>query len=289
MTALGFLISYDHELVKTSLPLVYQYAEKIVFAMDSKRKTLTGTTYKFDEDFKRWVAVFDGSNKISWLEQDFFIEGASPGQIVIKQRNILLETMKPANWFIQLDADEYFIAFEKFVTYLHNLQLSAGDKCSVSVKWKTIFKKVKNGYLVIAGREERIQAATNFPFNTHERHYEGNAVIDSDFFMLHQSWARSEAEIKTKIENWSHAHDFDTRSFYDSWLACNEKNYKRYNNFHPLHGPIWPRLEFVEASSIDDLIEYYSVNPPGPEVPNPAPFITRLKQKAKHIIKGSAF
>src|SRR5689334_6236781 len=108
MIAVGFLVSYDYGLLKISLPIVYPYVAKIVLAIDAGRKTLTGAVYGYDEGFTNWVSEFDSSGKISWLEQNFFTEGSSPAQVVIKERNDLLEAMKPANWFIQLDADEYF-------------------------------------------------------------------------------------------------------------------------------------------------------------------------------------
>ncbi len=285
MIAVGFLVSYDFDLLRYSLPLVYTYADKIVLAIDSRRKTFTGSSFAFDELFKTWIDAFDKEKKIQWLEEAFFKEGLTPFEVVLAKRNRMLEVMQPADWFIQLDADEYFTDFGGFMCYLKAIDPGA-RKLAVSVKWKTIFKEVSSGFLMIAGRTERIQIATNFPEYTVERGNEAAENMDSDFFMLHQSWARSESEIKTKVENWSHANDFDTSLFYEKWQTCNHRNYKRYINFHPIHNLLWPRLEKVKAPSIEALIHHYTENPPGEERPNPKPVWGRIKTSIKQLVKG---
>mgnify|MGYP007128966661 CR=1 FL=1 len=51
MIAVGFLIAYDYEYLKYSLPCVYNSADKIILAIDSNRNTLTGNNFQFDENF----------------------------------------------------------------------------------------------------------------------------------------------------------------------------------------------------------------------------------------------
>ncbi|HMP93141.1 MAG TPA: hypothetical protein PKD90_09745, partial [Phnomibacter sp.] len=260
-------------------------AHKIVLAMDAQRKTFTGTAYYFEEDFKTWVQQLDTAHKIEWLEEPFYEPGMTPQQVVLKKRNRLLQKMQPANWYIQLDADEYFLNFEGFVSFLRQLKIDPGQKLAVSVNWKTIFKELPQGYLMIAGRTEAVEVATNFPAYTRERGHDDTENISTNFVMLHQSWARSEEEIKTKIENWSHAHDFDTACFYCRWQSCNASNYKQFINFHPIHHLLWPRLAWVKASHMDALIAHYQKHPPKPEKPNPKPLSVLLKSTLKKLIK----
>lgn len=56
------------------------------------------------------------------------------------------------------------------------------------------------------------------------------------------------AEIKLKLMNWSHKHDFNTDSFFNLWNAVDEFNYSYLCNFHPLEPATWPKLTMVDGS-----------------------------------------
>ena len=137
---------------------------------------------------------------------------------------------------------------------------------------------------MIAGRTEAVEVATNLPVYTRERGHEATEHISTNFFMLHQSWAGGEEEIKTKVENWSHVHDFDTLDFYRRWQTCNAHNYRQFKNFHPIHHLLWPRVECVKVAHIDALIDYYKINPPGQEKPNPRWLPVVLKSILRKLI-----
>lgn len=280
MIAVGFLIAYDYEYLKYSLPCVYNSADKIILAIDSNRNTLTGNNFQFDENFKNWIAHFDIKNKVHWLEKAFYQKGQSPFETVMLMRNQLLNAMRPADWYIQVDADEYFLDFESFVNQLKSLPPTKTPTV-ISCYWKTLFKKLSNDYLLIAGNPEAFPVATNKPFNTSERFIEGAYHIQFNQIVLHQSWARSPEEIENKINNWSHAQDFDTKAYFYKWKNVNKWNYTLYRYFHPLHAPIWPYLERVQADSIPALIEHYRHQPP---VEQPVPALSWPQKVLKKIL-----
>ncbi|QGW29709.1 hypothetical protein [Phnomibacter ginsenosidimutans] len=280
MIAVGFLVAYDFEYLKYALPSIYAAADKIILAIDLNRNTLTGEKFHFDDSFKQWVQHEDVNSKIEWLEKPFYQTGQSPLETIMYMRNQLLDAMRPADWYIQIDADEYFLDFSSFVNELQRLPCNSGPTV-VYCYWKTIFKKLGHQYLLIAGNPEAFPVATNRPFNTSERNIDNAEKIQCKQFVLHQSWARSEQEIAKKINSWSHAQDFDTVDFFHRWQAVNGWNYKLYRYFHPLHAPIWPYLERVQADSIPALIEHYRHQPP---VEQPLPALSWPQKVLKKIL-----
>ena len=55
----GFLISYDYELLKNALPRVYDDADTIFLAIDKQRKTWNGASFSINDSFFLWIKEFD--------------------------------------------------------------------------------------------------------------------------------------------------------------------------------------------------------------------------------------
>ena len=116
--AVGFLVAYDYEMLKISLPLVYGSADKIFLGIDENRVSFTGKKFDFDETFKDWVAHFDRHSKIEWVEEEFYLPSLTPMENETRERNLLFANAPSATWYIQIDADEYFLDFPAFITDL---------------------------------------------------------------------------------------------------------------------------------------------------------------------------
>ncbi len=94
-------------------------------------------------------------------------------------------------------------------------------------------------------------------FNQPSHQYARNSAgsdIKIPYNVIHQSWARTDDEVLTKIKNWGHAHNFDVMKFYQQWKNLNENNYTEYFDFHPIYPGIWNSLEFVEATTVGELL-----------------------------------
>jgi hypothetical protein len=164
-------------------------------------------------------------------------------------------------WQLQIDADEYFLNFKNLQALLnkHAYFLSKPEQNPICLrgKWITLFKKTPNGYLYIDSDESfsfgtNLEAKYSFARNIEVKN------IQTNFYALHQSWARDENEIKTKIENWGHNKDFDSAAFFDIWKNVNEENYTNFENFHPVYPEEWKKLEFIECSNIEEFIAKYN-------------------------------
>jgi len=248
----GYLISYDYEYVKTSLPRVYDHVTEIVFAVDSNGKTWSGEDIKISNEFWNWVDEYDKDHKISIYRDQFYVAGLTPMECDTRERNLLGKKMGEADWYIQIDSDEYFVDFATFKDKLavSKPEVPTSIYCSVA----TLFKRLSTGFLLIDESFETLSFATNHPvYDLARNNTSGNLHIYWDDLVLHQSWARSSEEIGLKLNNWSHKNDFNTESFYKLWNAIDEYNYYCLADFHPLNPKTWPRLRLMKGTIAEIL------------------------------------
>ena len=65
----GFLLSYDYDLLKFSLPPVYAAADRIFLARDKDLRTWNGRHFAVDPGFYEWLETFDVDRKIEIYEE----------------------------------------------------------------------------------------------------------------------------------------------------------------------------------------------------------------------------
>ncbi|MGO4913031.1 hypothetical protein [Leeuwenhoekiella sp. W20_SRS_FM14] len=260
MIKVGYLISYDYDLVFNSLDCIYKHVDKIFFAIDENLLSWTGTKYTIPESFFEKLKVYDVDNKIEIYRDRFYIDSLSPIECETRERNLLLQKMG-RGWKIQLDADEYIPQFDKVVRFLKkNIFLTYFPQLTpIAFRGKliTLFKKVEGGYVYIENNES-FSFITNFP--KYEFVRANNSIRNHDLgvYVIHQSWARSKEEIEFKVKNWGHRDDFNTDGYLRFWETISKENYTSIKNFHPIAPHVWNRLHFKLGNSIPDLIELFS-------------------------------
>jgi hypothetical protein len=272
---LGILISYDYPYIYTSLPLLYAHADEITIAIDKGRKMWSGKVFEFDEHVLTWIKEMDKDGKIKIYEDHFYQSGLTTMENDTRERNMLAAFMKPGGWHVQVDADEYFYDFDQFVQYLHAhdyyLDNPEQNPVDIAVFWLTLYKKTDKGFLYVLNSPEAFPVATNYPRYTYSRQ-NGYRWHHANFCVLHQSWARDEAE----IQNWSHSADFNTADYFSFWKNINESNYRQHTNIHPVKGSIWKALGYAEGNTIDTFAKnYLAAN----TLKVPAFFFWKLKYK----------
>lgn len=261
MIKVGYLVSYDYQMLFTSLKELYEYVDEIYLAIDSNKKTWSGNVFEIPDSFFDEVKRNDTKNKIHFYYDDFYIPEMSPMDCEIRERNLLLEKMGKG-WLIQLDVDEYIYDFDKLAKYLKKYWylniFPHKTPISFSGRLVTLYKRLPDGFLYIEN-EEKLPFVTNFPKylsarrNFSIRNFYTNTVI------IHQSWARSEDEIEYKIKNWGHRDDFDTIKYVNMWKSLNSDNYMEFVNFHPIVPAVWNKLSFIKCTSIDEFISKYAL------------------------------
>ncbi|KAF2511335.1 hypothetical protein [Flavobacterium foetidum] len=257
MIKVGFLVSYDFKYLYKSIPLVYDASDLIVLAVDKDRLTWSGNSLFIDPAFFDWVREFDVLNKIIIYEDSFYIAENTPSENDTRERNLLARAMGAGGWHIQIDSDEYFNDFCGFISFLkdnkHYLNNPEKNPVEIHVQWITLFKKVEGGFLYIKDSLDAIEVATNYPKYKYMRATRHSKKIITKFILLHQSWARDDEEIYTKITNWSHRDDSDNEAFYEFWKSISLDNYKQFTNFHENDPTKWKSLDFIPENEIDSL------------------------------------
>jgi hypothetical protein len=256
----GILVSYDYELIKNSLPPVYEHADKIVLAVDKDNKTWAGNDLHISDDFWQWISDLDTQHKIEIYRDTFYVAGLTTRQCDTRERNMLGKFMGEGGWHIQVDADEYFTDFKDFVDFLHYLDNKKPHINCVNIQWLSLFKKTPNAFLFITGEGGGMPTATTMPNYIQYRNIEKPHSVLYHKRIIHDSWARTEDALYTKLKNWSHNADFDTEGYFHFWKAIDEKNYMFVRNLHPLNPLYWPGLEKVEGSNVQELLENIKVN-----------------------------
>ena len=252
----GFLLSYDYELLKIALPPVYKCSDRIFIAIDQDNLTWSGNKFKVDESFFEWLKEFDKENKIELYFDKFYVPNLTTTQMDTRERKMLSDKMGIGNWLIQIDSDEYFVDFEGFVKqikkYDHYLDNPEKNKIQIAAFWVIIYKYTENGILYV-DKPMKSSFATNYP-NCKAFRRTNERVIYLNSLVLHESVSRTEEELRYKLKNWSH-NTHVNNSFLDKWLKVNETNYKDYNNFYYIEPNRWKTLDYFPTKKIEEINE----------------------------------
>lgn len=251
----GFLMSYDYHLLKHSIPPVYQASDTIFIALDENYTTWTGGGFNVDPVFFDWLKEIDIDNKIHLYKDNFYNPNLSAMENEVRERHQLGLRMGIGNWLIQVDCDEYFLNFGKFVKelkeYDHFLENPEKNKIQICAFTLNLYKHLEQGILYV--HEVRSQKfATNFPNyqtgrNTRER------VIYTKHLLLHECVSRTEKEIREKFNNWGHATEVNTERFLQKWKAVDHSNYRNYQDFFYLEPEKWKNLNFIPGRTIGEI------------------------------------
>lgn len=264
----GFLMSYDYEKLKHSIPPVYAAADAIFIALDQELRTWSGQKFEVEQEFFQWVETFDVDRKISFYRDDFYDPTISAIENDNRERHMLSLKMGIGNWLVQVDADEYFLNFENFVHDLRKHDRFLDDpekhKIQIAAYLLNIYKYVDGGVLYV-DKVTRGVMATNFPNykvarNTRQR------IIYTKNLLLHECVSRSEEDILTKFKNWGHKHQIDLEGFMEKWSSVNKSNYHEYRNFFYIEPEKWKKLGFVKGNSIEEVdrnLNYSAIMPSG--------------------------
>jgi hypothetical protein len=193
-------------------------------------------------------------------EDSFARQGFTPPENEIYQRRKMAEFLGPGGWHIQLDCDEYFLDFGGFVKYLHKLDFGPIDEINICCPVLTLFRQTRNGFLYVdpvrSDNLEFFQIASQRP-TYHYGRRNGFFNIYTNFTIIHQSWARTPEEIKTKLSNWGHKNDFDQAQFYACWSGLDDDNFHSLKDFHPITPSLWPKLAFAKGQTVPEFTRLF--------------------------------
>ena len=282
----GFLLSYDYDKLKNAIPPVYEAADAIFIAEDKEYRTWSGKRFEVDPLFYEWVRKIDTENKIQIYKDDFYLPELSPIENDTRERIMLSNQMGIGNWLIQVDADEYFLDFPKFVKTLRKYDRFLNDPAKTPVQisgfYINMFKFIENGLLYV-NHLNKVLLATNYPGYMYARQTK-KRIIYTDNLVMHECVARSEKDLMTKFTNWGHALDFDIAEYIKKWKSVDKYNYKEMENFFYLDPNGWKSLDYIETKNLEELKKRLNEKP---EL-HPSPwylFRKNFGQYFKHLFK----
>lgn len=255
----GFLLSYDYEKLKQSIPPVYKAADKIFIAEDSNKKTWSGNSFSVDSSFYDWIKTFDVDKKIVFYRDNFYVPELTGIQMDTRERYMLSLQMGIGNWLIQVDSDEFFLDFETFVkqlrTYDYLLENPKENRVQIAGFHIDIYKYLDEGLLYVKN-SCKVLLATNYPNYKYARQTK-ERIIYVNSFTLHESLARSEEDLTYKINNWSHREDINPE-FLDKWKRANKENYREIEDvFYMNPTSNWKKLGYIPTKDCTEMKAYF--------------------------------
>lgn len=258
----GFLMSYDYEKLKNSIPPVYKDADAIFIAVDKNYRTWSGQNFKINDSFFEWLKAYDKENKITIYSDDFYMPELSAIENDNHERHKLSLKMGIGNWLIQIDSDEYFIDFKKFVSDLRKYDRFLDDpeknQVQIAAFLINMYKYTDEGMLYV-DKVTRGLMATNYPDykvarNTRKR------IIYTPNVLWHETLARTEEEIEFKLRNWGHNVDVNIEKFMAKWNSVNKNNYKSLRGFFYMEPEKWNELDYVKGNTIEEITKNFDAN-----------------------------
>lgn len=255
----GFLLSYDYEKLRNSIPPVYEQADAIFIAADKDYRTWSGENFTVDESFFDWLREIDHDKKIQIYRDDFYVPELSAIENDNRERHMLSLKMGVGNWLVQVDSDEYFLDFKKFVRdlrkYDHFLDNPERNRVQIAAYLVNMYKYTENGLLYV-NKVTRGLMATNYPDYKVARHTR-QRVIYTPNILWHESLARTEEAILFKLRNWGHNVDVGIDAFMEKWRAVNEHNYKDMRDFFYMTPKKWKELSFVKGRNLEEVSQNF--------------------------------
>lgn len=250
----GFLLSYDYDKLRTAIPLVYEYADKIFIAQDENFTTWNGNKFQVEDSFFSWLQEIDKDHKIEIYKDNFYIPTLNAIQNDTRERHLLSLKMGIGNWLIQIDSDEYIPDFKSFVSQLkkhdHFLDNPKDNPIQVAGFHVDIYKYLDNGLLYVKNTC-KVLLATNYPnYKLARQSYE--RVIYVKTLAFHESLARTEEDLQFKLKNWGHNHELNTE-FLTKWKKANKDNFKEIQNVFYLNPKQWKSLGYLPTKDFFEV------------------------------------
>ncbi len=269
----AYILAADPTWVEISVSAYYPYVQEIVVSYDRRGLGWTGAPVALDESLERLRAI-DVDGKMRFSPGDFSGSVRDPMENDTLQRNVALQlASEGADWVLQLDTDEYlpspsalFGAIQKAdllgigavewpmrVLYRNLPKGEALEICgrdggdhfeyiapiAVRSGKRLVHSRQTNGAVLRAVvRGDRSSVQLSRPLAAGELREE---LLNAEEAIIHNSWARSPADLRRKLASWSHASARAWVYYWGRWLPS-VWTWRWMRNLHPFFGGVWPAL-----------------------------------------------
>lgn len=259
----AYVLLSDPTWLVRSVLSYYDHVDKIVASYDENGRSWTGEDRR---DRMMWcvdrIRIIDHANKVVLAPGDF----AEPGE-TSQRRDAAALAADGADWVLQIDTDEQLPRPTALLDVLRETDADA-------VEWpmRVLYRRLtQHRYLEVRSADGGPHYDYPGPIALRAgvlpekaRHVPSRATIRAAVdgvdeptqpavdtalvpisaadAIIHNSWGRRPASVLAKVRGWSHADEINgTRYFASRWLPS-PVLWPVMRDFHPLHGPWWPRL-----------------------------------------------
>ncbi len=253
MKAAGIsLLAYDTVYFEESVRSYLDIVDEVVIGLDENRETWSGGSFDLDPHItSRLLGI---SDKVRIVEDQFFIPGLSAMENDTRERNFLSSHVQGADWLLSIDSDELLMNASDLQDFLASQ--SDKDNCLLG-NWVSVYKELDDSYLVVGNSGEVFlhptPIVTSVPEIFINARWTTQSNIMSPAILLHFTWARSEEELRRKLDNWGHSSDFCIDHHFELWVNADGTNFRTYKDFHPLEPEAWPGLVKIAKEDLREV------------------------------------
>jgi hypothetical protein len=271
MVIKAYVLAADPAWIEASVGSYYGIVEEIVVSYDRSGRGWTGVPIPVDECLDRLRAA-DPDKKMRLVPGDFARTDHSPADNDTNQRQHALEEAgRGADWVLSLDTDEVLPNAVDFARRLR--EEVPAEYTGIYWPMRVMYRQVAAGkFLEVCGffRQQnseypgcaavrsgaklehiRFPEGPRFRYDVRPtwvdpvdgRRHPVQGVIPKSDAIVHFSWARSEASLRTKLRSWSHSNDRGGwEKYLDEVWVPSPRRWMLLHNFHPIWPKRWPAL-----------------------------------------------
>jgi hypothetical protein len=273
----AYVLAADPTWLEASVLAYYPHVQKIVVSYDRGGRGWTGAPIPVQECLDRLRSI-DGDRKMEFVPGCFSELVGDPMQNDTFQRNTALSQASiGADWVLQLDTDEWLphpVPFLHAISRADELALD-GIEWPMRVLYRTLgggrvleicsgdgldhfeyiapvavragtrlvhSRRIAGGFLRAVARGDMQSTQLHRPPLTEERR---EVLLEPTSAVIHNSWARSPAQLRNKLSSWSHAGMRAWVYYAARWLPS-VWLWRWMKNLHPYFGGIWPALRVCQ-------------------------------------------
>lgn len=271
----AYILAADPTWIEASVRAYYPLVRRIIVSYDEQGRGWTGAPVHVEQCLDRLRRI-DPERKMVFAPGQFFRPDHTPMENDTHQRQAALNAAADgADWVLSLDTDEVLPNPAALLRALNR----AGELQVGAVEWpmRVLYQKTRAGhYLEVCAADgsdrfdypgpiatrpgERLVDARRTSGGFLRPTVSGDcqslqirqppaageirqALLEPSDAIIHNSWARDRASIRSKMRSWGHAAGWRSLGYYAVRWNLAPLRWRRMRDFHPFAGGLWPALK----------------------------------------------
>jgi hypothetical protein len=267
------VLAADPTWIRSSILRYYDHLDVLIVSASDNGRGWTGAPVRSEECV---TAVLELDHRgIVEVVRGTWIDAVEPMRADTAQRQAAVDAIgERADWILQLDTDELLPDLDQVVAAIHHAEALGVD----AVEWpmRVLFRRLRGGrYLEVVSRngDRRFEypgaIAVRSGIRLRDARRPGGPylrptvsgdvqslqvarppepgehrswVLPASAAVLHNSWARSPRDVRSKVRSWGHGGTWRASAYF--WLIWwpAPLTWRWLRSFHPFARRLWPRL-----------------------------------------------